>query len=137
MFNDELFNMSSDNIICLNKYKVTVMVYSDFDKTSGESHIRYFKNDEELEGFQTRYIAKHQLIDIINIEELDNSEFTWMEGIQLNAFPSSQELKKIFDFGSVAAYEASLNENIASMILENDYRLSKLELGITGLFGGN
>lgn len=130
MYNEEFFKLDENGSIVLIKYKCKCISYFDDDKTTiNDIHYFYLSTDDELERLQTNYVAKHRLIEL-EVEELDTSEFTWMEGIQLRTPDIQTELKKIASYGDIDSYEASLEENISYMILDTDYRISKLELGL-------
>ena len=130
MYNSEFFRIS-DGKIKLIKYKAQVLKYKDIEKTEiDDIDFQYLIDDDELQRLITNFINKHKKIELGTVEELDSSEFSWMEGIEMRTQDTVSELEKIASYGNRDAYEASLEENIASSILDNDFRLTKLELGI-------
>lgn len=130
MYNSEFFRVQ-DGKIKLIKYKAQVLNYKDIEKTElDQIDYQYLIDDDELQRLITNFINKHKKIELGTVEEVNTSEFAWMEGIRLRTDNTVVELEKIASYGNKDAYEASLEENISSMIIDNDYRISKLELGI-------
>ena len=60
--------------------------------------------------------------------EFDNSEYSWMEGIELRTADPQKEIADIVSYGSIEAYKASLPQAQDEFNLDMDYRMSKMEL---------
>ncbi len=117
-----------DRKICFNTYKVVIRHYTlDMDKY--KDSVQYV-DDEGLYELEVNYIPKHRLFELVSKELLDTSEYSWMEGIELRTTDMAKEISEIVSYGSLEAYKASLSENTDLTMLDMDYRLSKLELGI-------
>lgn len=123
------FYVDENNTIQLNKYKMVVRDYKTVEKTD-YTDTTYFMNEANVQEWETQLIPKHQLLELVSKEELDTSAYAWMAGIKLQTDNHAKEIEEIALYGSYEAYEASLPESQDSVNLENDYRLSKLELGI-------
>ena len=74
------------------------------------------------------------MLSVQNVEELDNP-YKWAEGIVLRTDDPYTELADIVKYGSKEAYEASLPEAHDEFNSDMDYRMSKMELGLSR--GGN
>jgi len=126
--NTDIFKIENGRIR-LNKYKIILRKYT--------SAVKDIFTDEEIyldEGgmyeYEVNFVPKHQLLEIIVKEEVDTSEYAWMEGIEVDAKNRQKEIERIAAYGSLEAYEASLPYTDAVFKVETDFRLSKLELGI-------
>ena len=75
-------------------------------------------------------MPKHRLLDIVSKTALDNSEYSWMEGIELRTADPQKEIADIVSYGSIEAYKASLPQAQDEFNLDMDYRMSKMELGL-------
>lgn len=118
-----------NNIVYLNKYKLTVRDYKTLEKLEYTDSV-YYVNENSMRQWTEHLIPDHQLLELISQEELDTSEYTWMEGIILRNDNHTKEIEEIASYGSKEAYEASLPETRDLYQVDMDYRLSKLELGI-------
>lgn len=125
--NDKFF--IKDNKICLNTHKVVVRRYLDINKTDyvDETHCVDLDGLYEIE---VNFVPKHKLISIVSKEELDTSDYAWMEGIKLTTDNVQKELDDIAACGSLEAYNASLPQTQDEFNLDMDYRMSKMELGL-------
>ena len=125
----EVFRVEG-NKIALNKHKLTVRFYTDVEKTSYEDRELYL-NDEELTEWKTQLIPKHQLYELVSEEELDTPEYAWMEGIEINPETDRvKQIEQIASYGSLEAYQASLQETRDEYLLDLEYRISAMELGL-------
>ena len=120
-----------NNKIRLNTYKITSRLYSSDDKTEYSDSVLYF-DKERLAGYEERFVAKHRLVEIVEREAIDISEYTWMEGIELKTGNRTKEIAEIASYGSLEAYMTSLPEVRDEYLLDLDCRMSMLELGING-----
>ncbi|MCC8170147.1 MAG: hypothetical protein LIO59_07315 [Oscillospiraceae bacterium] len=118
-----------DGAIKLNKYKIVVRHYLSLEKTDYIDTPHYV-DDEGAEELEVNFVPKHQLMEIVSKEEIDTSDYAWIEGIEPQTNNPQTEVPKIAAYGSLEAYEASLEEAADAYMTELDYRLSKLELGI-------
>lgn len=118
-----------NNRIKLNKYKLILRRYYTLKKDKYEDDIMYL-DDDGLHEWKVNRIPKHQLLELVSEEELDTSEYAWMEGIKLRTQDRAKEIAEIAAYGSLEAYQASLPESQDAFNLDVDYRLSKIELGI-------
>ncbi|MCC8067709.1 MAG: hypothetical protein LIO59_00305 [Oscillospiraceae bacterium] len=101
----------------------------DSDEDNYQDVYKYYKA-EDVDGYLEQYVAKHKLLEVVATEEYDNSEYEWMAGIELRTDDPNTEIRKIYSYGSVEAYEASLEEAADTYMTDLDYRLSILELGL-------
>lgn len=132
--NTELFYLDEDNKLRFNTHKVTIRHYSlndgEVDKTNYKDDVQYV-NAEGLHELEVNYVPKHKLLEIVEKQALDTSEYAWMEGIEIaHDADRAKQIERIASYGSIEAYEASLPETDDAFKLDTDYRLSKLELGI-------
>lgn len=118
-----------DNTIHLNKYKLVVRDYKTLEKDDYTDSV-YYVNEAGYKEWTEQLIPKHQLLDLVSEEELDTSEYAWMNGIELRTDNHWKEVEEIAAYGGLDAYEASLPETRDAYQIDMDYRLSKLELGI-------
>lgn len=118
-----------NNIVYLNKYKLIIRDYKTLEKLEYTDSV-YYVNENSMRQWTEHLIPDHQLLELISQEELDTSEYTWMEGIILRNDNHTKEIEEIASYGSKEAYEASLPETRDLYQVDMDYRLSKLELGI-------
>ena len=123
------FYVDVDNRIQLNTYKIIVRDYKTTDKDE-YTDTTYFMNDEQYTEWTENIIPKHQLLELVDKEKLDTSEFEWIAGISLKTDNHAREIAEIASHGSYEAYEASLPESQDMFNMDVDYRLSKIELGI-------
>lgn len=126
--NTDIFYVK-DNKIGLNTHKVTVRHYLTINKENYVDETQYV-NSEGLKEIEVNFVPKHQLYEIVLKEELDTSEYLWMEGIELRTSNRSEEISEIASYGSLEAYEASLPEVRDEYLLSLDCRVSMMELGI-------
>ena len=123
------FRVTNDNKITLNKYQVVLRRYTALDKSEFEDDIRYL-TEEEAHELEVNVVPKHQLLEIISKTELDNTQYSYMEGITLKTQDFNREIAEIAAYGSKEAYEASLPQAQDEFNLDMDYRMSKMELGL-------
>ena len=115
-----------DNKIHLNKYKLVVRDYKTLEKTDRT----YYVNEAAMKEWTEQLVPKHQLLELISKENLNTSEYSWMEGIALRTDNHWKEIEGIASYGSMEAYEASLPEFTDEYLLDLDCRISAVELGI-------
>lgn len=127
--NIELFRVE-DNKILLNKYKLTIRFYNDTEKDSYIDKDLYL-NDEEYTEWKTQLIPKHQLYELISEEEIDTSEYSWMNGIEVTGRDRIREISEIAVYGSLEAYQASLPETRDEYLLDLEYLVCMMKLGIS------
>lgn len=117
--------------IHLNKYAICLRTYKDVEKTEYKDRT-IFCSEAMKKEYMEQLIPKHQLLELISIEELDNSQYSYMEGIKLKTKDTKREIEEIASYGSEEAYLASLPSANDEYLLDLDARLCLLELGITG-----
>ena len=118
-----------DGKIHLNKYEFVIRHYK---TTAKEEYIdRYYYVDEAgAEELETQRIPKHQLLKLISKTELNNEQYAYMEGIALKTQDFNKEMAEIASYGSLEAYQASLQETRDEYLLDLEYRISAMELGL-------
>ena len=123
------FYVDTDNRIRLNTHVIVVRDYKTTDKTDyGEN--TYYVNDESYKEWTEQLIPKHQLNELISDEPLNTSKYAWMDGIKLTSDNHAKEIAQIAAYGSMDAYNASLDEAKDEYLLDLDCRISAVELGI-------
>lgn len=133
----EYFRISNSSTLQCIEFKVTLKVLNSvkyleegFDNVENYTLVSYFcLNQEEVDKLKTNYVDKHKLISIYETQHIDNP-YRWMEGIVLRTDMPDKELEEIASYGSKEAYEASLPEYQDNFLLDLDYRMSMIELGI-------
>lgn len=123
------FRVTNDNKITLNKYQVVLRRYTALDKSEFEDDIRYL-TEEEAHELEVNVVPKHQLLEIISKAELDNAQYSYMEGITLRTQDFNSEITEIASYGSKEAYEASLPEYMDDFMLDMECRMAMVEMGI-------
>lgn len=123
------FYIDGDNRIQLNTHRLVVRDYKTKDKTEFTDS-EYYVNEAGMKEWTENLIPKHQLLELIDNEEIDTSDYAWMCGIKLKSDNHAREIEEIASYGSYEAYEASLPETQDAFNMDVDYRLSKIELGI-------
>ncbi len=123
------FRVTNDNKITLNKYQVVLRRYTALDKSEFEDDIRYL-TEEEAHELEVNVVPKHQLLEIISKAELDNAQYSYMEGITLRTQDFNSEIAEIAAYGSKEAYEASLPEYMDDFMLDMECRMAMVEMGI-------
>ena len=123
------FWIDGDNRIRLNKRVIVVRDYKTTEKTDYDE-TTYYVNDEAYREWTEQLIPKHQLNELISDESLDTSKYAWMDGIQLRTDNHPKEIAQIAAYGSMDAYNASLDEARDEYLLDLDCRISAVELGI-------
>ncbi len=123
------FYVDGDNRIRLNTRVIVVRDYKTTEKTDYDD-TTYYVNDESYKEWTEQLIPKHQLNELISDELLDTSENAWMDGIQLRTDNHAKEIAQIAAYGSMDAYNASLDETRDEYLLDLDCRISAVELGI-------
>lgn len=118
-----------DSRICFYKYKLTVRHYENLDKTK-YTNKDYYVDETGAHEWEVHLIPKHQLLELISKTELDTSEYAWMEGIELQTQDTAKEIAKIAAYGSLEAYQASLQETRDEYLLDLECRVSMMELGL-------
>ena len=115
--------------VALNTYEIVVRQYSDLEKNEYFDTPRYV-NDKEAYELEVNYVPKHRLLEIVSKTAFDNSEYSWMEGIELRTADPQKEIADIVSYGSIEASNASLPQAQDEFNLDMDYRMSKMELGL-------
>lgn len=118
-----------DKKIHLYKYRITVRHYENLDKTEYADR-DYYVDEAGVEEWEVNVIPKHQLLELLSKEKLDTSEYEWMEGIELQTQDTAREIAEIASYGSLEAYQASLQETRDEYLLDLEYRISAMELGL-------
>ncbi|MCC8161031.1 MAG: hypothetical protein LIO53_06980 [Oscillospiraceae bacterium] len=119
-----------DGAVKLNKYKIVVRQYLSLEKTDYIDTPHYV-DDEGAEELEVNFVPKHQLMEIVSKDEIDTSDYAWIEGIEPQTNDPQTEVPKIASYGSLEAYEASLEDAADAYMTDLDYRLSMIELGLT------
>lgn len=118
-----------DGKIALNSHTIIVRNYCDLEKSSyGDTP--YYVDADGLYELELNFVPKHKLLEIVSKIPFDNTEYEWMEGIELRSNNPAKEIAEIASYGSIEAYESSLPESTDEFKIDTDYRLSKLELGL-------
>ena len=125
-----LFYVTEDRSIGINKYCIVVRHYDSLKKDS-YTDVDYYLNEEAAYELEVNVVPKHQLLEIISKTELDNSQYSYMEGIELKTQDFNREIEEIASYGSLEAYQASLPEYTDEFMLDIDVRVAMLEMGIT------
>ena len=123
------FWIDTDNRIRLNTRVIVVRDYKTTEKTDYDD-TTYYVNDESYKEWTEQLVPKHQLNELISDEPLDTSKYAWMDGIQLRTDNHPKEIAQIAAYGSMDAYNASLDETRDEYLLDLDCRISAVELGI-------
>ncbi len=118
-----------DNKIHLNKYAIIIRHYKAIDKENYTDKIHYV-DEEDAKELEVNVVPKHKLLELISKIELDNSQYSYMEGIELKTQDFNREIAEIASYGSYEAYQASLPEYVDNFMLDVDCRMSMLEMGI-------
>ena len=121
--------IDNDNVIQLNEVEVVTRRYSNLLKNEYVDDVIYCTR-ERANDLEINYFPKHQLIEFISDTDLDLSDVSWMQGIELRTNDQESELQKIYDCGCIEVYEASLEENQQLRILELEAEIIKMKLGI-------
>lgn len=121
-----------DNKIRLNKYVAIVRNYFTADKDKYGISKYYLLNEDEVERLKSNYINKHKRLELQEVDEIDNTNYEWMEGIEINKddIINEEKLKSIYSYGSKEAYQASLSESVDTMLLNMQLDIAKIKLGI-------
>ena len=123
------FWIDCDSRIRLNTHVIVVRDYKTKEKTDyGEN--TYYVNDDSYKEWTEQLVPKHQLYELISDDPLDTSEYAWMDGIQLTSENHAKEIVQIAAYGSIDAYNASLDTARDEYLLDLDCRISAVELGI-------
>ena len=80
--------------VALNTYEIVVRQYSDLEKNEYFDTPRYV-NDKEAYELEVNYVPKHRLLEIVSKTAFDNSEYSWMEGIELRTADPQKEIADI------------------------------------------
>ena len=123
------FWIDTDNRIRLNTRVIVVRDYKTTEKTDYDENT-YYVNDDSYKEWTEQLVPKHQLNELISDEPLDTSKYAWMDGIQLRTDNHAKEIAQIAAYGSMDAYNASLDETRDEYLLDLDCRISAVELGI-------
>lgn len=116
--------------IALYKYRLVVRHYSNLEKTK-YADAEYFCTDEGAEELKLT-ISKHQLLSLVTEEEIDTSDYAWLEGITLTQENIAKEIADIYNYGSLEAYEASLPAATDEYLLALETEIALMRLGISG-----
>lgn len=132
--NTELFYLDEDNKLRFNTHKVAIRHYSlndgEVDKTNYKDDVQYV-NAEGLHELEVNYVPKHKLLEIVEKQALDTSEYAWMEGIEIAPDADrAKQIERIASCGSMEVYQASLPEYIDEYVLDLETRLSMIEMGV-------
>lgn len=119
----------TNNKIGFNKYKMVIRFYDNLEKSSWRDDTFYF-NEADCYEWEVNRIPKHQLMELVSKDEIDPGEYAWMEGIEISSEYQGRQIEKIASYGSKEAYEASLESNRDAYLLELDYQVSMLSLGL-------
>ena len=119
-----------DSKIHLNQYALVIRHYTALAKETYTDKI-YYVDDEGAHELEVNVVPKHQLLEIISKTELDNSQYSYMEGIELKTQDFNREIEEIASYGSLEAYQASLPEYTDEFMLDIDVSVAMLEMGIT------
>lgn len=126
----QVFAIRPDGTIKIRNHKETLRTYAaPTDRVNYTDQVLYF-SDDEIDGWKDRYVAKHQLLEIVKEEEVDMSDISWMDGIKLHTNNKAAEIRKIYSYGSLEAYESTLEEAQDLFKCDIDERITKLELGL-------
>lgn len=123
------FWVDSDNCIRLNTRVIVVRDYKTTEKKEYDD-TTYYLHDRDYKEWTEQLIPQHQLLELLSDDELDTSEYTWLDGIKLRTGEYAKEIAEIAAYGSLEAYQASLSEAQDEYMLDLDSRISALELGI-------
>lgn len=128
--------------IRISDYKVTVKHKTDdylkeATPEEQDSYLEYWYCAKEsdipnksLKSFEDDYISKHKLLSIESVEELDNSNVAWIEGIELpKQTVLSDYVTELIEMGK-DGYELLLASATENYLLDLDCRLSMIELGV-------
>jgi len=66
-----------------------------------------YLSDKEAEHLINSVIPKHKLLELVSEEDLDNSEYSWMEKITIQPGDFNKQIEDIVACGSYEAWEAS------------------------------
>lgn len=119
----------TDNKIDFNKYKMIIRFYDNLEKSSYRDDTFYF-NENDCYEWEVNRIPKHRLMELVSKEEIDPGEYAWMKGIEIEPNYQGKQITKIASYGSKEAYEASLESNRDAYLLELDYQVAMLNLGL-------
>lgn len=121
-----------NNKFHLNNHKIVVRMYIDLEKTQYNDS-EYYLDDASYQEWITQQIAKHQLTELLSDEDIDISEYTWIEGRDVLEDPETQ-FNKMITLGE-EAYNDSIKVSTEEILLDLDMRMSLYELGITNSEG--
>lgn len=83
-----------DSKIHLNQYALVIRHYTALAKETYTDKI-YYVDDEGAHELEVNVVPKHQLLEIISKTELDNSQYSYMEGIELKTQDFNRKSKKL------------------------------------------
>lgn len=118
-----------NNKIHLNKYEFVIRHYNSITKEDYTDKY-YYVDELGAEELETQLIPKHQLLELISKKELDNSKYSYMEGLEFKTPNFTKEIEEIASYGSLEAYQASLPEFADNYMLDLESRVSLMELGL-------
>lgn len=118
-----------NNKIHLNKYEFVIRHYNSITKEDYTDKY-YYVDELGAEELETQLIPKHQLLELISKKELDNSKYSYMEGLEFKTQNFTKEIEEIASYGSLEAYQASLPEFADNYMLDLESRVSLMELGL-------
>lgn len=121
--------VAKGNKIHLNKYEFVIRHYNSITKEDYTDKY-YYVDELGAEELETQLIPKHQLLELISKKELDNSKYSYMEGLEFKTQNFTKEIEEIASYGSLEAYQASLPESQDEYLLNLDCRIAEIELGI-------
>ena len=120
---------AKDGKIHLNAYELIIRHYENTDKEKYADKV-YYVDEERANELEVNIVPKHQLMEIVSKTELNNEQYAYREGIILKTQNFSKEIEEIASYGCKEVYEASLPEYMDDFILDMEYRMSMVELGI-------
>ncbi len=121
--------VAKGNKIHLNKYEFVIRHYNSITKEDYTDKY-YYVDELGAEELETQLIPKHQLLELISKKELDNSKYSYMEGLEFKTQNFTKEIEEIASYGSLEAYQASLPEFADNYMLDLESRVSLMELGL-------
>ena len=115
------------NKIFLNSWEVILRRWNSVEKTSYKDEVLYLSDESKVEVTEN-IVPKHQLMEVLSVTPLENSQYSYMEGLQLVTSDFNKEIEEIASYGSEEVYKASLPTATDEYLLDLDFRLSMVEL---------
>lgn len=115
--------------ITLNTKKITVKIQERFNPKENIEIKEIYCSNEEAEDLINNIIPKHKLWTFVSEEDIDTTDYKWMEQLSINSTNNFQkEIQEIASYGSLEAYQASQQSSIDDYLLTLEERISTLEL---------